>query len=439
MSDKIANIDTINSIFNDWETAVNGQARTSAFELRKQALQAFSRQGFPHRKIESWKYTNLEKVLKRGFTPIADFSPGEIAAAAFDSMLIDPDAENVIRIVFIDGHFHEALSEMPMQPGLNISTLKENKALLDFGNPLNEGLIDLNTAFAQDGAVIEIDDRAIIEYPVEIYNITTCPGQKMIQPRHSIRAGRASEATIIESYHNICVGQSFTNSVTTIKVAEDARLTYFKIEHPKRPNTFIIDNTLVDQAANSLMNLYTLTLSGALVRNNLHIRLSGEHAESHMYGLYMLKGNDHADNRTVVDHAVPNCMSNELYKGILDDTSTGVFNGKIIVQQDAQKTNAYQNNRNILVSDEATINTMPQLEIYADDVKCSHGATSAQIEDNELFYLRSRGIGKEKARALLMYAFAAEVWEHVRTDAVMDFIRREVSHALGMDNALELE
>ena len=170
------------------------------------------------------------------------------------------------------------------------------------------------------------------------------------------------------------------------------------------------------------------------MRNHLHITINGENANAIMMGLYLLQNKEHVDNKTTVDHAVPNCYSNELYKGILGGTSTGVFNGKIIVREDAQKTNAYQNNRNILVSDTATINTQPQLEIFADDVKCSHGATSAQIEDAELFYLRARGIGKEKARALLMYAFAEEVITKIKNESVREYLENEVIHALGIEN-----
>jgi Fe-S cluster assembly protein SufD len=298
-------------------------------------------------------------------------------------------------------------------------------------------MVALNTAFTKDGALIKIDNFAHIEEAIELYNITTCPGIKMIQPRHHIEVGEGAEVTFVESYHNLCVGSSFTNAVNTIKVGKNANLHYIKIEHPKRPNTYIIDHTLIEQAANSTLNLFTVTLSGDLVRNHLHVTVNGEHASTNLMGLYVLNKNNHGDNKTTVDHAVPNCYSNELYKGILGGTSTGVFNGKIIVREDAQKTNAYQNNRNILVSDEATINTQPQLEIFADDVKCSHGATSAQIDDSELFYLRARGIGKEKARGLLMFAFAEEIIEKIKNESARQYLENEVAHALGIENYSE--
>ena len=436
MSNQVTDIRMIKMQFSEWESTLNGDATNLNIDARKQALIKFAARGFPHRKEESWKYTNLEKLLKMGFSPTLHFEPGDISADAFNSMLITPisdQADNNVRLVFIDGHYSSELSHIPEIDGFSFTNLRDHQSGALQTLDVEEGLIHLNTAFAIDGAIIEISEKAIIERPIELYNITTCPGLKMIQPRHSIVIGEAAQATIIESYHNLCVGQSFTNCVTTVDIAASAVLNYIKIEHPKKPNTFIIDHTLVNQAANSNFKLHTLTLSGTLVRNNLYIKLGGEYAETHMMGLYLLDNEDHTDNRTIVDHVVPNCYSNELYKGILDGASTGVFNGKIIVRQDAQKTNAYQNNRNILVSDEATINTKPQLEIYADDVKCSHGATSAQIEDNELFYLRSRGIGKDKARALLMYAFAGEIWADIKVDAVKAYIEKEVCHSLEIE------
>ncbi|MEZ5004677.1 MAG: Fe-S cluster assembly protein SufD [Chitinophagales bacterium] len=423
MSEQVIDIEAINKTFETSE-----QNRHS--EVRKNAIKTFSRQGFPSTKSEAWKYTNLEKILKKGYAPTAHYQPGELKAASFESFKVTN--RDTLRLVFVDGFINENLSNLKDIKGLHFDTLK-NKEELNSAVIPNESLIDLNTAFTKDGAIITVDDKAIIEIPIELYNITTCPGLKMIQPKHQIKVGRAAQVTFIESYHNLCVDSSFTNAVTSIEVAQDAIVNYIKIEHPKKPNTYIIDHCLVEQAANSTFNIYTLTLSGALVKNNLQVVLKGEHTTTNMYGLYLLQKSEIVDNRTIVDHAVPNGYSNELYKGILGGTATGTFNGKIYVREDAQKTNAFQSNKNILVSDDATINTRPQLEIYADDVKCSHGATSAQIEDSELFYLRSRGIGKDKAKSLLIYAFASEVWETIKDEEVKNYIENEVSHALGIE------
>lgn len=423
MSEQVIDIEAINKTFETSE-----QNRHS--EVRKNAIKTFSRQGFPSTKSEAWKYTNLEKILKKGYAPTAHYQPGELKAASFESFKVTN--RDTLRLVFVDGFINENLSNLKDIKGLHFDTLKNKEELNNAVIP-NESLIDLNTAFTKDGAIITVDDKAIIEIPIELYNITTCPGLKMIQPKHQIKVGRAAQVTFIESYHNLCVDSSFTNAVTSIEVAQDAIVNYIKIEHPKKPNTYIIDHCLVEQAANSTFNIYTLTLSGALVKNNLQVVLKGEHTTTNMYGLYLLQKSEIVDNRTIVDHAVPNGYSNELYKGILGGTATGTFNGKIYVREDAQKTNAFQSNKNILVSDDATINTRPQLEIYADDVKCSHGATSAQIEDSELFYLRSRGIGKDKAKSLLIYAFASEVWETIKDEEVKNYIENEVSHALGIE------
>ncbi|MCB0501312.1 MAG: Fe-S cluster assembly protein SufD [Bacteroidetes bacterium] len=423
MSEQVIDIEAINKSF---ETAEQNKLS----EVRKNAIKTFSRQGFPTTKSEAWKYTNLEKILKKGYAPTAHYQPGELKAASFESFKVTN--RDTLRLVFVDGFINENLSNLKDIKGLHFDTLKNKEELNNTVIP-NESLIDLNTAFTKDGAIITIDEKAIIEIPIELYNITTCPGLKMIQPKHQIKVGRAAQVTFIESYHNLCVDSSFTNAVTSIEVAQDAIVNYIKIEHPKKPNTYIIDHCLVEQAANSTFNIYTLTLSGALVKNNLQVVLKGEHTTTNMYGLYLLQKSEIVDNRTIVDHAVPNGYSNELYKGILGGTATGTFNGKIYVREDAQKTNAFQSNKNILVSDDATINTRPQLEIYADDVKCSHGATSAQIEDSELFYLRSRGIGKDKAKSLLIYAFASEVWETIKDEEVKNYIENEVSHALGIE------
>ncbi len=428
MSEQLVDINSIKEAFKVWDKSVSNGTGNA----RQEAMNAFELIGFPGARTEDWKYTNLQKVLKKGFAPTAGYEPGELPEESFKALNIP--AKKALLFVFVDGYFNENLSDIKPVQGLSYSFLNEKPEDLSLIKSQDESLISLNTAFAKDGLVIEIEEKATIELPIEVYNITTCPGYKIIQPKHQIKVGSGAVVTFIESYHNLCVGRSFTNTVVTMDIAKDAVVNYMKLEHPKKPNTYIIDSTVINQASNSTLNLFTITLSGALIRNNLFVTLNGEHVSTNLFGLYMLKDEDHVDNKILVDHAKPNCFSNQLYKGILDEKSTGVFNGKIIVREDAQKTNAYQNNRNILVSDDATINTKPQLEIYADDVKCSHGATSAQIEDKELFYLRSRGIGKEKARALLMSAFAAEIWQRLKNKEVKRYIQNEISHLLGIEN-----
>jgi Fe-S cluster assembly protein SufD len=428
INEEIIDIAAVELAYKNWEST---NVALNSKSARQKAMASFSKMGFPIGKNESWKYTNLSPILKKGFAPIGAYSPGNLAASSYQALKISNG--KAIRLVFVDGFFNAELSDLYEVKGLHFNTLAHSE-IENYNVLPSESMVALNTAFTKDGAVIKIDNQALIEEPIELYNITTCPGIKMIQPRHHIEIGDAAEVTFVESYHNLCVGSSFTNTVNTIKVGKNANVHYIKVEHPKRPNTFIIDHTMVEQAAQSTFNMFTITLSGDLVRNHLHITINGEHANTILMGLYLLGKKEHVDNKTTVDHAVPNCYSNELYKGILGGTSTGVFNGKIIVREDAQKTNAYQNNRNILVSDDATINSQPQLEIFADDVKCSHGATSAQIDDSELFYLRARGIGKEKARGLLMFAFAEEILEKIKNESVRQFLEEEVAHALGIEN-----
>ena len=256
------------------------------------------------------------------------------------------------------------------------------------------------------GAFIEIEDNAIIDRPIMLHFIgDSTQGELVYQIRNLVVAGKFSKCTIIEKFDAIGENKSFTNVVTEIKVDESAFLKYFKIEDDSE-NAFHISNIHASQATNSNLTTNTYALNGAMVRNNLNIKLEAEGCESYMNGLYLLEGKTHVDNHTVVDHQKPNCYSNELYKGIMDGRSRGVFNGKIFVRQYAQKTNAFQSNKNILLSDKAIVNTKPQLEIWADDVKCSHGCTTGQLDKEALFYLQSRGIQKEKARGMLLQAFA---------------------------------
>jgi len=236
---------------------------------------------------------------------------------------------------------------------------------------------------------------------------------------------------VVESYRTLGDEASFTNSVTEVVVARDARVEYYKVQNDTN-QSYHIGTTQVRQSDNSLFYSATVTLNGGFVRNNLNIVLDGEHCEAHMYGLYIPNGKQHIDNHTLVDHAKPNSYSNELYKGILEERATGAFNGKIYVRPDAQKTNAYQSCKNVVLSPDATMNTKPQLEIYADDVKCSHGTTTGKLNDEALFYMRSRGIPKEQAQTLLMYAFAEDVMNKIKIAPIREYLEGVVAEKLAM-------
>jgi Fe-S cluster assembly protein SufD len=247
--------------------------------------------------------------------------------------------------------------------------------------------------------------------------------------RNLVITGKNSEVTIVEKFNSSGPGNHFTNLVSEIVVAENSRLDYYSIQNDKG-NRYQFSHTEIYQMRSSRVNTYTFNLQGKLLRTNLHLVIDGEGIESHMYGLYLLSGSTVADNHTVVDHKQPNSMTNELYKGIMDDQSKGVFNGKIFVRPLAQKTNAFQANRNILLSDKATVNTKPQLEIWADDVKCSHGCTTGQLDEEALFYLRTRGIHKDAARAMMLYAFAGEITDKIANPVIREYIDLAISERL---------
>ncbi|MDN5201414.1 Fe-S cluster assembly protein SufD [Fulvivirgaceae bacterium BMA10] len=424
--------------FKSFEAELNGQSRSEVHQLRRKALDSFESVGFPGVKNEEYKYTPITKSLGKEFDFNNISKSGTIESKKVNDFLIkDLDAYN---IVIINGQFSKEYSNVSsVDPKLSIQSLAEafaeQQALLSthfakYANSESDTFTALNTAFSKEGVFINVDSNYIVDKPIAIYFISDADREKVIaQPRNLILVGKNSEVEIIESFYTIGAETSFTNVVSEIVVGENAHVHYAKIglENDKAHH---IGNTQVYQAANSVFNATTATLEGGMVRNNMNIVLDAEGCEANMYGLYLLNGKQHVDNHTMVDHRKPNSFSNELYKGIMNEKSTGVFNGKIFVRQDAQKTNAFQSNKNILLSDDATINTKPQLEIWADDVKCSHGATTGQLDEEQLFYLRARGLSKESARAMLLYAFAHEAIEKVKSDAVRDYLDKLIKERL---------
>jgi len=275
-----------------------------------------------------------------------------------------------------------------------------------------------------------VPDKQTLEHPVYLYFISDGRLAKPFsQPRNLFVVGRESTAKMVEVFHTIGQHHSFTNVVTEIVVAENASVEYYKVQDESE-NAHHVGTTQAHLSRDSKFAAYTVCLRGALLRNNLNLILDGSNVEAHMYGLYLLNGKTHADNHTLADHRQPNSYSNELYKGILDGKSTGVFNGKVFVRQAAQKTNAFQSNRNLVLSKEASMNTKPQLEIYADDVKCSHGATVGQLDEDMLFYLRTRGIPAESARALLMRAFAEDVLTTISIAPLREYLEKLIAQRL---------
>lgn len=427
--------------FESWQSQLNGSASLPIHQVRKKAIQALNTIGFPGPKNEEYKYTHLERNLRKKFDFTALSAKSQLTAEQIQEFFL-PELESN-KLVFINGVFsREHSSIISPEEQLVIKDFKtatrENKAELEnyfskYADFNSDAFIALNTAFAEEGSFIHIPDNQVVELPVSLYFINdTTKGQTYDQPRNLLIAGKNSQSTFVEVYATVGQESHFTNIVSELVISENAQLDYYKIQN-NSDAAYHVNTTQVWQDRTSRFSAYTFTLNGAMVRNNLHITSDGQGCESHMYGLYLLQGKSHVDNHTSIDHVQPNSESNELYKGIMDDQSHGVFNGKVYVRQAAQKTNAFQSNNNILLTDEATINSKPQLEIWADDVKCSHGCTTGQLDPEALFYLQARGVSKDRARVLLLYAFAAEVVESIKLQPLKSYLEGMISDRLHKD------
>ncbi|GAB1430777.1 Fe-S cluster assembly protein SufD [Ignavibacteria bacterium] len=395
--------------FHQFEQTLNGGINMPFQILRREAAERFRALGFPTIRLEEWKYTNVMPLIKHDYTALP------AAVPPVDAFPAPPDfiPENAVKIILINGRFSPDYSLPDAMPaGLGVSSFDTTDTetknmigkILDFSD---NAFTALNTAFAYYGAVLKIADNANISQPITVLNYTDARDAAIFaQPRLFIYAGRNSQASIIEYSATIGEQPALVNSAIEIIAAENSSIRHYIIQDDTAAK---ITASHIRQAAASLYYAVTLTLGGHFVRNTAVAELAAPGAEAHFYGLALGSDKRLIDNHTMVDHAAPHCQSNEHYNHILDDRSTAVFNGKIYVRKGAQKTNAYQSNRTILMSGSATINSKPQLEIYADDVKCSHGATSGCLDETSLFYLRSRGISEEKAKALLLHAFAAEI------------------------------
>ena len=425
------------NITNQIATSLRQKINIDADKFRADALQVFETLGLPFPKHEEYKYTPITRTLEKNFTFAPSAASGQLSDVA---QFFIPGIQGN-RIVFIDGVFskeHSQIdsSEVQIQKLNEALEQKNEDAVTHFSKYAdykNDALAAWNRAGWTEGVLISIPANKVVEKPIAIYNIANgTAGEVVSLARNLFIAAKNSQATIIEKFDSAGNANHFTNYVNEIVICENAGLEFYSIQNDNG-NRYQFNLTQVYQKNNSRLNTYTFTLNGKMLRNNLQLALDGEGIESHMYGLYLLDKDTHADNHTVVDHKKPNSFSNELYKGVMDGNSRGVFNGKIYVRPNAQKTNAFQSNRNVLLSDKATVNTKPQLEIWADDVKCSHGCTTGQIDEEALFYLQSRGISKETARAMMLYAFAGEVLDHVPNPVMKEYLDKLISERLHKD------
>lgn len=410
--------------------SLNGNEVRETSRIRNNAIENLRQQGFPNKKNEEYKFTFFTGAVERVFGAIEGQVQSEISKEEIENLLKLP--ENIHLIVFVNGGFRKDLSNYQEIEGkLNFSDFEEfsannpgtlEKYLGSQADVSKDAFTAWNSAYANDGLVVQVADNAIIDKPILILSVTDARNSKVVgMPRHLFTIGKNAQVEFLNFYRTIGEHQSLTNEVNEIFLGENACVRHYKVQDDQ-DQAYAIGETRVYQPSNSTFTSLTVTVSGAMIRNNLSIEIDGEGSEANMFGLYLTKGSTHVDNHTTVDHKQPNSNSNELYKGIMDEKSKGVFNGKIFVRSEAQKTNAFQSNNNILLSDQATVNTKPQLEIWADDVKCSHGCTTGQMDEEAVFYLRSRGISESDARALILKAFASEVIEKINNEWLREYL-----------------
>ncbi len=396
---------------------------------REVATEAFARLGIPSSKVEAYKYTNLQAWFKATyrFTPTESGFSGNID----EVFTCDVDALESYTVFAVNGRYYEGSSYTRLPEGVVIGSfaelsVKHPELMHKFYGKLApadaDGVVALNTLLACDGIFVYVPKNMVVEKPIQVVNILTGDTDRMVNQRNFIVIEENAQARVLFCDHTLSNSRFLVNSVTEGFVDASGNLDFYNIQN-QHNGVVQVGGYYFNQETKSVLSANYFTLNTGVTRNNIFARLGGVHAENHISGLYLTDKNMHVDNFSFIDHAMPDCESNELFKGVMDDGSTGAFTGRIMVRPDAQRTNAYQSNNNLLLTDNARMNTRPQLEIYADDVKCSHGATVGQLDEKALFYLRARGIGKEEATILLMYAFAYEVIEKIQLPGLKEQIR----------------
>lgn len=410
---------------------------------RNEAIKFFELNGFPSKKEEDWKYTSLNPVLKEDYIIFPKLQKTVEYKDIKEFCIHEVDT---YQIVFVDGVYASHLSSTThdkFDACLMSSALNNPKYKEIIGKHFNKvapqlSLTSLNTAFCREGAYIRVPKSVVAEKPVQILHFSTGnEAAMMLQPRNLIIVEENAQIQIIERHQSLTSNAVLTNSVTEIFAGRNALVDYYKIQNDTVSSS-LIDSTYVEQKDNSTVSLHTFSLGGKITRNNLNFYQKGQHIDSVLNGITILEGNQHVDHNTLVHHQQPNCESHQDYKGIFSDKSVGVFNGKVLVDRIAQKTDAFQSNNNILIDDKATINSKPQLEIFADDVKCSHGCTIGQLDEDALYYLQSRGIPRKEARALLMFAFANKVLTGVKIPEIKQRIAQLIASKLEVNLGFDL-
>ena len=425
--------DTLGHYRAEFERSIQDAAGSPLAEVRKSAMAWFVNKGFPARRDEEWRFTDIRPITDTTFA-LAGFEQQNVAESQVGAALFPELKAN--RLVFVNGRYAAHLSRLQeMPPNVVIGSLAEavrtqpervKKYLAQEPSANVTAFATLNEAFLEDGAFVHIGRGAIVPDPILLLFVSNPgAGPTVSHPRTIIHAEAGSQATVVESYVGTGEGAYFTNAVTDIYADDNAHIDHYKLNH-EASAAYHVAATQIELQRSANFTSHSITLGGLIVRNDFNAGLRGEGIECTLNGLYIGRDRQTIDNHTSIDHAMPHCNSHEVYKGVLDGRARGVFNGKIFVRLDAQKTDAKQTNQTLLLSPDATINTKPQLEILADDVRCTHGATVGQLNADALFYLRTRGIGKEQARALLTFAFANDIVNRIKVEPV----RAELERAL---------
>jgi len=407
---------------------LNGTSASIA-KQREDAIEHFAELGIPTNDLELWKYTNIAKIIDRPYTlPLAPETPSVDESDIAPFLIDDMDAH---RVVLVNGRVDESLSDIGELPsGVVVSSLAqagdEHPDVVEehygqYADYEDDALTALNTAFVQDGAFVYVPSGTIVEKPIFFLHITASDEDLFLQPRHLFVVEDGGIAKIVEAQHSLTDAQTFTNTVGEAFVGEKGNLDHYLLQDEGH-SASQVHTRAAQQKDDSVYSTQTVTYTGEVIRNNAVVEADGTFCESNIYGLVIGKDDMHVDNHTRMDHVQPDCNSNELYKHVLNDESTAVFNGKVFVARGSQRIDAYQQNDTIVMNNDAQIYTKPELEIYADDVECSHGATTGQVDEEGVFYLRSRGLTERRARILMLQAFSEEVLSELSIDPFRDYV-----------------
>lgn len=434
--------DLYSKALEEYDRVFSGDGAPRPFaDLRRRGRDAFEALGIPTKKNEAWKYTDIRKAIPGDatFANQANSLDGDVRITREDVAAHAIPGLNARTIVVVNGIFQPTLSGLEDLGKVIITSLRNAKDLhpelleAHFGRYADlsgSSFVALNSAFDLNGVFLHVPDGVVVDQPIRILHALDAEGGSVIQSRHLFVFGQNSQARVIESHHaRSGITGTFGNHVTEIVVGSDAVIDHYRIED-EGDNAAQVNTTHVIQKGRSVFSTVTFTFSSGLVRNDLNVVADGEGCESNLGGLYIARGDQHVDNHTLMDHVKPGCTSNELYKGIIHDRATGVFNGKVLVRRDAQQTNAYQQSQGVVLSDDADHYSKPELEIYADDVKCSHGSTTGEIDPDALFYCRARGISFDDARSLLLYAFAHDVVKQVKLGPLRKWLDARIGERL---------